>query len=190
MLPWIYNLRSILWPSYFGMWGQDNRFVVWENLWGPWRFCPPPSSFSEKMEASEMVSDLSMVPQSGWQSPRLLVPKHSVRTPSWSSCQCPTVVRAFFAWKPPRDVRKTNYSLAVWFLSPLDKLASCQCAWQAPTETKAGKKWSNPPSLTLLTEQSSPILSSLDTLTGKCEALYRVKPYISVRLKEQLISYQ
>lgn len=185
-----YKLRSILRLSYFGMWGQDNRFVDWENLWGPWRFCPPPSSFGEQMEASEMVSDLSTVPQSGWQSPRLLAPNHSVRTPSSSSCQCPTVVTAFFAWMPPRDVRKTNDSLAVWFLSPLDKLAACQCAWQTRTETKAGKKWSSPPWLTILTERSSPILSSLDTLTGKCEALYRVKPSISVRLKEQLISHQ
>lgn len=90
---------------------------------------------------------------------------------------------------PPRDVKKTNYSLAVWLLSPLDKLTACQCAWQAPMETKAGKKWSSPPWLAPLTEQSSPILCPLDTLTGKCEALYRVKSYISVRLKEQLISY-
>lgn len=47
---------------------------------------------------------------------------------------------SLFAWMPPGDVMKTNYSLAVWFLSPLDKLAARQCAWQAPMETKAGKK--------------------------------------------------
>lgn len=117
-------------------------------------------------------------------SPQLLCPDSKrILLPVPHSCY------SLFAWMPPGNVMKTNYSLVLWFLSPLDKLPAYQCAWQVPMETKDGKKRSSSLWLKPLTECSSPILSSLGTLADKCEALCRVKPYISVRLKGQLMSY-
>lgn len=174
-----YNLRSMLWPSYFEMWTQTNRFIECQSLWGPQRFCPIPSSFGEGLREREGPS---YDPTELVAAPKSLGPQPRCPDAKMILSPMPHSGNSLFAWMPPGCVMKTNDSLAVWFLSPLDKLAACQCTWQAPMESKAGKKWSSPPWQKPLTEHSSPVLSSLDTLAGK---LQRVKSHLSVRIKEQ-----
>ena len=148
-------------PSYFEMWAQNNTFIEHWRVWGPKSFYPIPSSFWWTIKVSERGKDLPTIPQSWWQSPRVSAPKHSVQTPNWCSCQCPTTVTAFLpecllgvSW---RQIILWLYgSWIVWINT------ECQCAWWALVGTKAGKKWS-PPWQKPWTEHSPQSPSSLDT---------------------------
>ena len=148
-------------PSYFEMWAQNNTFIEHWRVWGPKSFYPIPSSFRWTIKVSERGKDLPTIPQSWWQSPRVSAPKHSVQTPNWCSCQCPTIVTAFLpecllgvSW---RQITLWLYgSWIVWINT------ECQCAWWALVGTKAEKKWS-PPWQKPWTEHSPQSPSSLDT---------------------------